>query len=123
MMTPMDIHYQKAPLDGVITNTKYIRGKFRNAMKDPESLKALIDNERNEIIMQTDVGKIKIIQIAGVFARRVHCFVHKHQKIKKGHDLGVIKLGSQVVLIIPKLKLHVKEGDKVSAGESIIAEL
>ncbi len=123
MMTPFDVHYQKAPIDGSVYSIMHKKGKLRNAMLNAESLRAAIENERNEIIIDSKIGRIKVIQIAGLFARRVQCFVERYENIKKGEDIGIIKLGSQVCLIIPKLDLKVKEGDKVDAGETIIAEL
>lgn len=123
MMTPFDMHHQKAPLNGRITDIMHRKGKLRNAVMGAENLKAMIENERNEITIKTGIGKIKVIQIAGLIARRIYCSVRRYQNIKKSDDLGVIKMGSQVSLIIPKLDLEIKEGDKVDAGETIIAGL
>jgi len=122
MMTPLDVHYQRAPIDGTIISTKHTKGKLYNAVSDAENMKATLMNEKNEILINTKIGKIKVIQIAGFVARRIHCFVKKGQKIKKGQRIGIIKLGSQVSFIIPKLKVKVKVGEKVKAGETIIAE-
>ena len=118
-MTPFDVHYQRAPYDGKVTNVAYTKGKFATAEKPRPQ------NENNQILIETRIGNVKVIQIAGFIARRTSCFVKKNQKIKKGQKIGLIKLGSQVCLIMPrtkKLKLKVKKGDKVKAGESVIAE-
>lgn len=117
-MSPLDIHYQMAPIDGAVLKTRYKKGKFFAAFDFEKSLQ----NEKNEILMKTKIGNIKIIQIAGFLARRIHCFVKKGQKIKKGQIIGLIDLGSQVCLLIPKMKLMVKEGQKVKAGETVIAK-
>ncbi|MFO8016025.1 MAG: phosphatidylserine decarboxylase [Candidatus Woesearchaeota archaeon] len=121
-MTPFDVHYQRAPCEGKITGVKYTEGSFRSADKPrPE-------NENNQILMKTGAGNIKVIQIAGFMARRIDCFVKKNQKIKKGQKLGLIKLGSQVTLIMPSrsgdrdINPRVKKGERVKAGETIIAE-
>ena len=78
------------------------------------------ENERNIIVID---GKIRVvtIQIAGTFARRINCYVDLGQTLNRGDKIGMIKLGSQVVLIYPsKINTIVKVGDKVKAGESII---
>jgi phosphatidylserine decarboxylase len=121
MMTPFNVHYQRSPIAGTVEKTKYSKGRFLNAVRDPSSLTAL-QNEKNEItIKNTKIGKIKVIQVAGFLARRIRCFVNPKQKIDKGQDIGLICLGSQVILIIPKLRLSVKEGQKVIDGETVIA--
>ena len=80
-------------------------------------------NESNEIVMMTKLGKIKIIQIAGFLARRIKCFIKEKQNVNKGERIGMISLGSQVSLILPdKIRLRVKIGDRVKAGETIIGE-
>lgn len=122
VMNIFDMHYQKAPIDGEIVKTSYKKGRFLNAVSNPSDLKATLENEKNEIIIKTTIGKIKIIQIAGVLARRIVCFVKPNQKIIKGQNIGLIKLGSQVALIIPKLSLRVRAGQKVKSGQTIIAE-
>ena len=68
------------------------------------------------------MGKIKVIQVAGFLARRVESFVKKNEELLKGQKIGKILLGSHVVLIMPDLHLLVKKGDKVVAGETIIAK-
>ncbi len=121
VMTPLNVHYQRSPVSGIVERVSYMKGKFLDAMKDASSLVAL-ENEKNEIvIVNNQIGKVKVIQVAGFLARRIRCFVEKRQKLDKGQDLGVICLGSQVILAIPKLKLMVKEGQKVIDGETIIA--
>lgn len=121
IMTPLDVHYQRMPVDGTIISTRYDQGTFLNAVKG-NTFKATLENEHNEILIKNkDIGRIKVIQIAGFVARRIVCFVKKNQKLKKGEDLGLIKLGSQVALVIPRLKLKVKEGHYVTDAETIIA--
>lgn len=119
-MTPFNVHYQRAPYDGKVIDIKYTKGKFLTAEKPrPE-------NENNQIMISTKIGAIKVIQIAGFMARRIVCFAKKNQNIKKGQKIGLIKIGSQICLFMPKTKkirLLVKIGDKVKAGETVIAEL
>lgn len=122
VMTPVDMHYQKAPCDCRVMGTRHIRGKFYNAVLNAKDLRAAFENEHNMVLLDTKHGRIKIIQIAGFLARRIHCFVRPGQKLKKGEDLGIIKLGSQVCFIMPKLKLKIREGQRVLAASTIIAE-
>ncbi|MBN1544575.1 phosphatidylserine decarboxylase [Candidatus Woesearchaeota archaeon] len=121
MMTPFDVHFQRAPADCVVEKVSYTRGRFLNAVKDAASLRALV-NERNEILLRhRRVGKLKVVQVAGFMARRIRCFVRPKQKIHKGGELGLICLGSQVILVIPDVKVLVSEGQKVVDGETAVA--
>jgi phosphatidylserine decarboxylase len=117
-MSLFNVHVNRAPLKGEIISIKHNKGKFFMAFDTKKSLL----NENNEITMKTKIGKIKIIQIAGFLARRIQCFVKKNQKVNKGKRIGRIVIGSQVTIILPKkVKLSVKVGNKVKAGETIIA--
>ncbi|MDO8642827.1 MAG: phosphatidylserine decarboxylase [Candidatus Woesearchaeota archaeon] len=117
-----DVHFQKAPTTGTILYTHHEKGKWKNAVRKAYTMKAALENEKNEILMNTHFGKIKVIQIAGYVARRIRCFVKKNDHVEKGQSLGVIKMGSQVTLIFPaKYKLAVHEGQKVVGGKTVIA--
>jgi len=120
VMNPLNVHYQKAPLDGTVKNIKYTKGKFVNAVLKAKSLKAL-ENERNEILLDTKIGKIKVIQVAGFLARRIKSFVNVNDKVTKGQNIGLINFGSQTLLVLPELDLKVSEGQKVVDGETVIA--
>lgn len=118
-MSPFDAHLQRAPVEGKVISVKHTKGKFHPA----SSIAAMVENEKNEIVIRNrKIGKVKVIQAAGLFVRRIESFVKKNESILKGQKLGRIKLGSQVVLIMPDLHLKVRKGDKVKAGETIIAE-
>lgn len=118
-MTPFDVHVQRAPLAGKIISANHKKGKFLPV----NSLEAGMQNEKNEMVIENkDIGKIKVIQIAGFIARRIQFFAEERQRLIKGQVFGKINLGSQVVLIIPRINLKVKNGDKVAAGETVIAE-
>ncbi len=125
MMTPLDVHFQRTPIEGTVKYTKHQKGKFVNAVVGANSLKAL-ENEKNEILIYNKKKKIraKVIQIAGFVARRIECYVKKNEKLLPGEKIGLINLGSQVVLIIPKIKkLKIKEGQYVYGGTSVIGEI
>ena len=117
-MSPLDVHVQRAPMDGRVAGVRYKEGTFVAA----NSLDAL-KNEKNEIILEELETKVKVIQIAGFLARRIQCFVKKGDHVLKGEKIGRIIIGSQVSMILPEgYSIRVKQGDRVKAGESIIAE-
>ena len=121
-MSPLDVHVNRAPIDGVVESTRHEKGKFFAAYEIEKSLQ----NEKNEIIIKNRrIGRIKVIQIAGFLARRIICSVNKKEKVNKGQRIGKIVLGSQVTLIIPSksTNLRIKKGQMVKAGSTIIADL
>lgn len=124
-MNVHNMHRQKAPMDGEILSVKYSKGKFFNAIRKAGNMRASLENENNEILIKTAIGNIKVIQVAGVMAKKIVCAVKEGQIMKKGDSLGLIKLGSQVILVLPEdnIELKVKEKDKVKAGSGIIAEI
>ena len=118
-MSPLDVHVNRAPIEGTIKSIKHTKGKFFKAYDLEKSL----ENEKNEIIIENKKLKIKIIQIAGFLARRIICRVKLHQKVNKGQRIGMIALGSQATIIMPGVvKLKIRLGDRVKAGSTIIAE-
>ncbi|HZX45302.1 MAG TPA: phosphatidylserine decarboxylase [Candidatus Nanoarchaeia archaeon] len=123
MMTVFDVHVQRAPIAGEVTDIKYSKGKFKNAVYG-HALENGLENEKNEITIKSEIGDVKVIQIAGYIARRIQCFVSKKQKVNKGERIGRIVIGSQVCLIVPrKVNLAVKNGERVVAGKTIIGTI
>jgi len=119
-MSPLDVHVNRAPIAGIVKSVKYTKGKFFKAYNLEKSLQ----NEKNEIIIQNKKLKVKVIQIAGFLARRIKCYLRKNQKINKGGKIGMIALGSQTTLILPKgVVLKVKIDEHVKAGEDVVAVL
>ncbi|NQU97880.1 phosphatidylserine decarboxylase family protein [Candidatus Woesearchaeota archaeon] len=117
-MNAFDVHINRAPISGTVKYVKHIPGKFINA----ERLASTFENENVQILFQDGNFKVKTIQIAGLIARRIVPFVKENEKVIKGQRIGLIKLGSQVTLIMPaNIKVKVHEGQKVFAGETIIA--
>ena len=119
-MSVFDVHVNRMPMDGKILKIERVEGKFFPAYSE-ESEK----NEKNIILAETKIGKIKIIQIAGIFARRIVCYVKEGKNIAKGERIGMIKFGSRVDLILPKdkVRLRIRVNDKLRAGVDEIAEL
>ena len=121
-MSPFDVHINRAPISGQVSSIKHEKGKFFAAFDLEKSLQ----NEKNEIVIKNKkIGKIKVIQIAGFLARRIICTLNGNEKINKGSRIGKIVLGSQVTLIIPvkKIKIRIKNNQKVKAGSTIIADI
>jgi len=120
-MNLYNVHVNRMPFDGVIKDIIHIDGSHLPAFKK--------ESERNErviITANTDIGTIKIIQIAGTLARRIIPYIKKGDKLKKGEKIGMIRLGSRVDVYLPvkKIKaLNIKVGDVVRAGEDTIAEI
>jgi len=122
VMRVWDVHVQRSPIDGKVTSVKYRKGNFLNAVKDPGSM-AAFENEKNEILIEGKGTRAKVIQIAGLVARRIECFVRPKDSLLKGVRIGRINLGSQVVLILPDtVKVKVREGQKVYGGTTVVAE-
>lgn len=113
-----NVHVQRAPIAGTITETKYTKGKFAVAYK-PEAR----ENEKNLIaITGQDGRKVEIEQITGAIARRIACYVAEGQNVKSGERVGMIYFGSQVAVYLPEnAKILVKPGDKVAGAETVLA--
>jgi phosphatidylserine decarboxylase len=113
-----DVHIQRSPYDGIISDVKHFQGRHISALK-PQSVNT---NESNTIIIETKLGQFLVRQIAGLFARRIICNVGIEDKVLKGEKLGMIVFGSRVeVCFSATLKINVKLNDKVTEGESVIA--
>jgi len=118
-MNVHNVHVNRAPIDCVVKSQKHMDGKCGPAYgKDAEN------NERTITLLETKIGGIKIVQIAGVFARRIVSYVKEGQSLSKGERIGMIRFGSRVDLYLPKknVRVTVKTGEKVRAGESTVAE-
>lgn len=121
VMNVTNVHYQRAPMSSKVITHQYTKGKFNNAVANDNPFGIRFENEHNEILFESPEGKrVKIIQIAGLLARRIVDFVQPQQKVKKGEVVGLIKLGSQVTIILPKgVKTKVQAGQTILDGEPI----
>jgi len=119
-MSVFDCHVNRAPVSGRIERIVYTPGKFLNADLD----KASEDNERNALVIGGAAGRIGVVQIAGLIARRIVCWVKDGQEIGAGERIGMIRFGSRVDVYLPAGTAPlVSEGQTSLAGETIIAEL
>jgi|TARA_B100000315_G_C14591125_1_gene595861 phosphatidylserine decarboxylase len=115
-----NVHVNRVPVDGKVSDIKYHRGKFHAAFK--KNISEI--NERTEINIIHGEKSVKVKQIAGILARRIICHLKKEDTINKGDRLGFILFGSRTDLILPvESLLHVKVGDRVKATETIIGKL
>jgi phosphatidylserine decarboxylase len=120
-MNVFNVHVNRAPYSGGIEAINYHEGKFFSANLD----KASLDNERNEIMIRTEDGRsLWMVQIAGLIARRIVCWVNVGTNVKKGERVGLIRFGSRVDVYLPEDSLiSVKLRDKVKAGETALGYL
>lgn len=120
-MNVFNVHSNRAPVDGEILSTAYFPGKFVNAALD----KASLENERNAIVLRTPHGHtVTAVQVAGLVARRILCYVKTGDKVYKGQRYGFIRFGSRVdVYLPPGSRPRVTIGDKVRATSTVLAEL
>lgn len=122
-MDVTNVHYQRAPTAGKVLSENYVRGSFNNAVQMSNEYGIRFENEHNEFLMATTSGKkYKVIQIAGLLARRIVDYTKPNQEVKQGDVIGLIKLGSQVTVILPyDVKVLAKTGDVTIDGETVIA--
>ncbi|MFW6083198.1 MAG: phosphatidylserine decarboxylase [Thermoplasmatota archaeon] len=114
-MNILDVHVNRSPVDGKVIENKHYYGAHHPAYSEKSS-----NNEKNHIVLSTDHGKIDLLQITGIFARRIVPYIKKNDKIKKGDKIGLIRFGSRVELILPQdAVININEGEKVKAGEKI----
>ena len=120
-MNVFNVHVNRAPYSGKIEAINYHEGKFFSANLD----KASQDNERNEIMIRTEDGRrVWMVQIAGLIARRIVCWVDVGANIKKGERCGLIRFGSRVDVYLPEdsiISVQLKE--KVKAGHTSLGYL
>jgi phosphatidylserine decarboxylase len=120
-MSVFNVHVNRIPMDGTIKDITYYPGKFFSADLD----KASEQNERNRITLQSrDSRNIVFIQIAGLIARRIVCWVKKGDKMQAGQRFGLIRFGSRLEVYLPDdTRITAQLHQKVSAGETIIGHL
>jgi phosphatidylserine decarboxylase len=117
-LSVLDGHVQRAPVAGKVIQTHYRPGSFLDA-RNP---RAPFVNECNSIEIESALGRVTVRQIAGFIARRILCWVRPDDTVELGERIGLIRFGSQVDLYLPKgIDIVVKEGQRVRAGETVIA--
>ncbi|MFY9317003.1 MAG: phosphatidylserine decarboxylase [Burkholderiales bacterium] len=120
-MNVFNVHSNRSPVDGTVKQRWYHAGSFLNAALD----KASLENERNALWLQTrDGADVTCVQIAGLVARRILCYVDRGAELERGQRYGFIRFGSRVdVYLPPDARVNAALGDKVYATESVLAWL
>jgi phosphatidylserine decarboxylase len=121
-MNVFNVHSNRSPIDGEVKQQWYNSGKFVNAALD----KASLENERNALWLRAAAGgqDVTCVQVAGLIARRVLCYVQPGDRLARGQRYGFIRFGSRVDLYLPTgTPIKVTIGEKVFATSTILAEL
>ena len=119
-MNVFNVHSNRAPVDGKIEKVDYFPGQFVNADLD----KASTENERNALVITAANGAtVSCVQVAGLIARRILCYVDAGDVLARGQRYGFIRFGSRVDVYLPlSAQPKVAVGDKVSATETVLAQ-
>ncbi len=120
-LSPLDVHVNRAPVQGRVEEVQYQKGRFFAAYKEEASQ----SNEQNALrIVDPEGRSLGVVQIAGVMARRIICYVKQGDALGRGQRFGLIMFGSRVDLYLPGgSRLEVVEGQRVRGGETIIGRL
>ena len=119
-LSVFDVHINRAPIAGTITDVVYNKGEFLPAFNDKASLR----NEQNRAFIDGPEGRVGFTQIAGLIARRIVFRKKAGDVVARGEQVGLIRFGSRTDVFLPKgATLNVKVGDRVSGGSSVIAHL
>lgn len=117
-MNVFNVHSNKSPVDGAVKGQWYTPGRFINADLD----KASTENERNAIHIRSERGDVTCVQIAGLIARRILCYVRTGDTLTRGQRYGFIRFGSRVDVYLPTTaRPEVSIGQKVTGGRTILA--
>ena len=117
-MSPLNVHVNRTPVDGVVLGVEHSEGRFHAAFLD----KASELNERNAVALEDPRGeRFLFVQIAGQLARRIVCNIAPGDHVRRGDRYGMIMFGSRLDLYVPEVvNIHVAIGEHVKAGETII---
>lgn len=119
-LSPFDVHINRAPVAGTITNVSYTRGKFLMATKEEASLV----NEQNALTIRGERITVVCKQIAGILARRIVCWKRAGDNLILGERFGLIKFSSRTDLILPpEVEVTVQEGERVRGGVTVIGRI
>ncbi len=118
-MNVFNCHVNRAPVAGRIVTVAYRPGKFLNAELD----KASEHNERNGVVIEADGGRLGVVQIAGLVARRIVCWAREGEAIEAGARFGMIRFGSRLDVYLPEGAVpQIALGQRAIAGETVIAD-
>ncbi len=119
-MSPLDVHVNRAPCDGTVKKVTRNKGRFAAAYREDSSL----TNENIEVVLETAYGDIMLRQVAGFVARRAVCRKKEGDRLARGDRYGMIKFSSRLDIYLPRNStIAVKVGDRVKAGETVVAKV
>lgn len=119
-LSPLDVHINRAPIAGEITDVSYTRGKFLMATNE----KASLVNEQNALTIKGEKITVVCKQIAGILARRIVCWKRSGESVQLGERFGLIKFSSRTDVLLPgNVEVLVTEGKKVRGGTTIIGRI
>jgi phosphatidylserine decarboxylase len=118
-LSPMDVHINRSPVSGRVTRIHYRPGRFLPAFDEGSN-----DNELNELWIDHHGRTVVVRQVVGVLARRIVCRIREGQEVERGERIGLMKFGSRMDVFVPTdARLCVSVGERVVAGESVLAVL
>jgi len=120
-MSVFNVHINRSPISGRVIETFYCRGKFLDVRDE----RATFENERAGLALENLRGtRIVVVQVAGLIARRIVCYLQKGDAVKRGERYGLIRFGSRLDVYLPRdADLRVAVGDKTVAGETVLGYL
>ena len=119
-LSVFDVHVNRAPIAGEITDVAYTKGRFMIATREEAS----VVNEQNALTIRGERMTVVCKQIAGVLARRIVCWKRQGEKVALGERFGLIKFSSRTDLVLPpEVEVSVRVGDRVRGGASVIGRL
>ena len=113
-MSPFDCHVNRAPVSGKVVKTRFLEGNTPPAFVRSKNVRT------NEILIENEDGIFRVLQMAGIFAGRIVCYVKEGDYVRKGDRIGMIRFGSRVALEVPPgYRIIRGVGEKVKAGETV----
>lgn len=117
-MSPLNVHVNRNPISGEVVYSQYHPGKYLVAWHPKSST----ENERHSVVIRTNGKEVLVKQIAGALAKRIVNYLKPGMQVKQTEEMGFIKLGSRVDLLLPLgTQIHVKIGDKPKGGVTVLA--
>jgi len=119
-MSPANVHINRIPMSGKVAYSKYHKGKYLVAW----SPKSSVENERHCVVIKSDSAEILVKQIAGALAKRIVNYLSVGQRVEQGKEMGFIKFGSRVDVLLPVgTQLNVKLNQQVKGGVTVLATI
>lgn len=119
-MSPANVHHNLVPISGEVVYSKYHKGKYLVAWHPKSST----ENERHSVVIKNDAGEILVKQIAGALAKRIRNYLQVGQKVEQGREMGFIKFGSRVDVLLPiGTQVNVRLNQAVKSGVTVMATL